>query len=131
MIDVPYVFFKINFVSYRRSHMLNVISNWLDSKTELKAERRSCDAELLEPDVIANLEYQIDAFMRANKRGRYVNLKSRPNCLYQVFIYLRRFCVFFFFYNIFFIILIAHCSLRRKSKKNIRIRLSFIYLTEW
>lgn len=69
--------------------MLNVISNWLASKTELKAERRSCDAELLESDVIANLEYQIDSYMKANKRGRYVNIKSRPNCLYQVGIFLQ------------------------------------------
>ncbi|XP_065219617.1 5'-3' exoribonuclease 1 isoform X2 [Planococcus citri] len=66
-----------------QTHMLSVISNWLASKTELKAERRSCDAELLESDVIQNVEYQVDSFMKANKRGRYVNIKSRPSCLYQ------------------------------------------------
>ncbi len=72
------------FLLFYRSRMLSVISNWLDSKSELKAERRNCDAELLESDVIANLESKIEWFMKKNKRGLYVNIKAKPFHLYMV-----------------------------------------------
>lgn len=64
--------------------MLSVISNWLGSKAELKTEKRSCDSELLEPDVIADLENKIEDFMRKNKRGKFITLKLKPFFLYTV-----------------------------------------------
>lgn len=64
--------------------MLRVISNWLDGKAELKAERRSCDADLLEGDVIAELETKIEQFMRKHKRGVFSSLKIKPFHLYTV-----------------------------------------------
>lgn len=64
--------------------MLRVISNWLDGKAELKAERRNCDADLLEGDIIAELEAKIEHFMKKNKRGVHSTLKVKPFHLYTV-----------------------------------------------
>lgn len=67
-----------------RSGMLNAINDWLNSKPELKVDRRSCDATLLEPDEITELELRVEQFMRKNKRGRYVALRVKPFHLYLV-----------------------------------------------
>lgn len=67
-----------------RTHMLQKISSWLDSRPELKMERRSCEAEILEPDEIAELESFVEQFMEKNRNGRIVNLKIRPFHLYLV-----------------------------------------------